>query len=171
MLQDCPSMRMLAQIHHALVAGNRETEWAQQAERVERASTGSGGEEQISGDQCRPIKTPLATRWFRSQDTNGEERRKPLIAISLLLLVIEIEIGSKIQGRSLSIPFLVIRYGRSLISPTLVAPRNASTASVCWPSDSRSLIDVFLGLAFACLTLKPKPFLPRRDPKSCSFPQ
>ena len=46
-----------------------------------------------------------------------------------------------------------------LTSLTLVAARKANTASVNLSSDSRSLIDVLLGLALACLTLNPKPFL------------
>ena len=52
----------------------------------------------------------------------------------------------------------------SLTSPTRVAPKKSSTASVCRPSDSRSRIDALLGLALACLTRKPKPFLLLKQP-------
>ena len=47
----------------------------------------------------------------------------------------------------------------ALTSPTLVVPKNSRTASTYLSSDSRSRIDVLLGLALACLILWPKPFL------------
>ena len=53
---------------------------------------------------------------------------------------------------------LYIQITPSLTSSTRVAPKTI-TASVYRSSDSRSRIDVLLGLALACLTQKPKPLL------------
>ena len=59
-----------------------------------------------------------------------------------------------VPGLSLRGPHLaaLIYKTPSLTSPTLVALRNARTASVYRSSDNRSRIDVLLGLALACLT-------------------
>ena len=52
-----------------------------------------------------------------------------------------------------------IHFAPALASPAFVASKNLSAASVYRQLDSRSLTDVLLGFALACLTLKPKPFL------------
>ena len=57
--------------------------------------------------------------------------------------------------------------------PHPCAPRKVSTASVYRSSDSRSRINVLLGLALACLTRNPKPFLLLKEPPlpSIRFPE
>ena len=52
-------------------------------------------------------------------------------------------------------PAAFIQITPSLASPTRVAPRNANTASTYLSFDSKSLTDVLLGLALACLTRTP----------------
>ena len=56
-----------------------------------------------------------------------------------------------------------------LTSPTLVSLKKPNTASVYLLFDNNSLIDVLLGLALACLTPYPKPFLLLRGPLSSSL--
>ena len=59
----------------------------------------------------------------------------------------------------------------ALTSPTFVPLRKFKPASVYRSFDSKSLTDVFLALARACLTLYPKHFLLLKGSSVCSLPE
>ena len=67
-------------------------------------------------------------------------------------------------------PASYLKMTLALTSPTFVPSKNLRTASVYRSFDSKSLTDVLLGLARACLTLYPKPFLLLKGSSVCSLP-
>ena len=63
-----------------------------------------------------------------------------------------------------------IHIAAALTSHAFIASKNYSAASGYRLLESRSLADVLLGLALACLTLKPKPFLHLEGSRVASLP-
>ena len=66
-------------------------------------------------------------------------------------------------------PAAYLQIAPALTSPTLVSRKNLRTASLYRSFANKSLTDVLLGLARACLTLYPKPFLLLKGSSACSL--